>query len=1145
MRKSAETQGLVAGAQIGRALLTTLQVSVSRNIWRRIGLLLAAAGTAVVFFLVGVVFRVFMGPVSLGPLNAELRSALRQQLPGLQLRFDEAALQWSRDEGRINLVIFGTRVLDRNDRIIAQAPEAEIGLAAGPFVLGKIVIRRIALVGVQLTLVHTRTGTLRLGVEHDRSQSDILRVIRDAIARSASEGGPSLKSFAVHRARLAFFDEATGAFVVAPEAELQISDGQSGRPISSLTAAIDAQLEISGKPAHLLASVTLPHKGSTLTGDFSITNLSLRALASNSRNFAFLEPFALIADASGSFTVVHGNTLRYADVGIGASGIINGLGVPLHVKALRLVGRYDGTTGRVLIDDANVESDHFRGHLVGVSNLAYDAGGSLSAASFSLAVDKLGARMPGIFPQSVSLVRALLRGSYALGSRQFTIDQAIVSGGPFSASLAGKIILETDRSPAVNLDGRLNAIAIRDLLRYWPYDAAPGVRDWIQANISAGRIGPVMIHTNIPAGVLDQTVLPESALAISFPVNAATITYIHGLVPLTGVAGVAQLSGDMFKADVTSAAAGPLSVTRGHVFIPNLHLHDIVSDMSVHVEGPLPDVLALADMKPLQYPSRFHVNPAATKGAAALDLDFHVPMLRNLSVGNIGISIRAAVSGMSLALGPHTKITNGSANFKIDNSSLNATGELGFGTTTLAVDWQEVFKPLPITTHVYARGTLDDAARAAFNLNTEHILKGPVGVVAELEGKRGAIETARIDADLSPATLAVDLVNIKKAAGAPASASISARLDHGGNFRSADIVLSGGTLSAKGSAAFSDSGQLERLELASVRDGGLNDFALSMSDTPATGLNLVISGHSADGTALARRSSHTGNTAGQNAPESSEPFHVSARLDRLVMREGMNLAPFALDVSGIGQRPRTLALSAMLSKSAQVTASITSSDSARRLTLASNDAGLLLKGLFGFTSFRSGQLNVTATMPPMSAGSRKEGAEITGQAVIRDCTVVNQAFLTRLFSSGSLTGFVDLMRGQGIALDSLQVPFHINGDVIDIHDARASGPSIGITTDGYVDRANDQIALQGAIAPLYGINGVLGAIPLLGDVLVSKKGEGIFGMTYRATGDANQPQVAVNPLAMLAPGIFRRIFEGSAPSSPPPQASSAPPVKPQ
>ena len=94
------------------------------------------------------------------------------------------------------------------------------------------------------------------------------------------------------------------------------------------------------------------------------------------------------------------------------------------------------------------------------------------------------------------------------------------------------------------------------------------------------------------------------------------------------------------------------------------------------------------------------------------------------------------------------------------------------------------------------------------------------------------------------------------------------------------------------------------------------------------------------------------------------------------------------------------------------------------------------------------------------------------------------------------------------------------------------GRAIGATADGYIDRPKNQMALKGSLVPAYGLNSVLGNIPLLGDVLVSKKGEGIFGVTYSATGNADQPKISVNPLSVLTPGILRRIFEGHMPTPP-------------
>jgi hypothetical protein len=220
------------------------------------------------------------------------------------------------------------------------------------------------------------------------------------------------------------------------------------------------------------------------------------------------------------------------------------------------------------------------------------------------------------------------------------------------------------------------------------------------------------------------------------------------------------------------------------------------------------------------------------------------------------------------------------------------------------------------------------------------------------------------------------------------------------------------------------------------------------------------------------------------------------------------------------------------------------SGSGRRLTAKAADAGAVIGALLDTTSVKGGDLSLDATLPPVSSETQKSsaGPDTAGELIIRNCTVLNQPFFTRALSSGSPSGVADLVKGQGIALDSVHIPFRMSGDVITIHDARATGPSLGLTADGYIDRGTNQVALSGAVAPMYGLNGLLGVIPVLGDVFVSKKGEGLFGITYTVHGDLDHPQISTNPLSVLAPGILRRIFEGS-PSAP--AASQAPPPKPQ
>jgi hypothetical protein len=67
--------------------------------------------------------------------------------------------------------------------------------------------------------------------------------------------------------------------------------------------------------------------------------------------------------------------------------------------------------------------------------------------------------------------------------------------------------------------------------------------------------------------------------------------------------------------------------------------------------------------------------------------------------------------------------------------------------------------------------------------------------------------------------------------------------------------------------------------------------------------------------------------------------------------------------------------------------------------------------------------------------------------------------------------------------------------------------------------------------PLYGLNAALGNIPVLGGIFVGRQGEGLVGITFAIRGNLDDPDIMVNPMSVLTPGIFRQIFERPTPDS--------------
>jgi hypothetical protein len=84
---------------------------------------------------------------------------------------------------------------------------------------------------------------------------------------------------------------------------------------------------------------------------------------------------------------------------------------------------------------------------------------------------------------------------------------------------------------------------------------------------------------------------------------------------------------------------------------------------------------------------------------------------------------------------------------------------------------------------------------------------------------------------------------------------------------------------------------------------------------------------------------------------------------------------------------------------------------------------------------------------------------------------------------------------------------------------------LGASIRGKVDFKMRRVNLGGTYVPLQGLNSALCEIPLFGQILTGPKCEGISGMTFAIQGAMDHPEVIVNPLSMLAPGIFRDIFQ--------------------
>jgi len=74
------------------------------------------------------------------------------------------------------------------------------------------------------------------------------------------------------------------------------------------------------------------------------------------------------------------------------------------------------------------------------------------------------------------------------------------------------------------------------------------------------------------------------------------------------------------------------------------------------------------------------------------------------------------------------------------------------------------------------------------------------------------------------------------------------------------------------------------------------------------------------------------------------------------------------------------------------------------------------------------------------------------------------------------------------------------------------------------EQVQDTIKIDGTVPPAYTINRILGRIPIVGNILRGDKADAALAATFSVTGSLSNPQVFVNPLAALVPGMVRDLF---------------------
>ena len=93
-----------------------------------------------------------------------------------------------------------------------------------------------------------------------------------------------------------------------------------------------------------------------------------------------------------------------------------------------------------------------------------------------------------------------------------------------------------------------------------------------------------------------------------------------------------------------------------------------------------------------------------------------------------------------------------------------------------------------------------------------------------------------------------------------------------------------------------------------------------------------------------------------------------------------------------------------------------------------------------------------------------------------------------------------------------------------IRKGRLSGGDASAAFEGRVYNAANNMKITGTFLPGRGLNRLVSNIPILGLAFGRGKVNGLLGITFKLSGRYGNPTLQVNPLSIIAPGVFRQLF---------------------
>ncbi|WP_416408620.1 DUF3971 domain-containing protein [Agrobacterium rosae] len=725
-------------------------------------------------------------------------------------------------------------------------------------------------------------------------------------------------------------------------------------------------------------------------------------------------------------------------------------------------------------------------------------------------------------------------GSFDKTTHQLDVPGLYVKSdlGDMAGSL--KVHFFGQGSPEISFGGQIAKMEAAAVKQLWPFWMARKARPWVVANLFGGTVRNGSIAVFIPQGRMCGPGCPlelsAGELQIKFDVDNTRLNVAGDIPPLRDASAHFQLVGEKIDVNIVKATSffpsgRTLALDNSKFSIKSVYQKPLMADLDLNVAGAADAVAELATFQPINALKDTEFKPGDFTGQVKANTKLTIGLLASQQPPPPVWTARLDLADVSLTrpfAGREIKSINGP--LSIDNDALRLKGKARVDDVPMDLDLvQPTRKASTVARQLALKATLEPGQIAKLAPELTKLLGGTT--VLEINSSDMRRQTVKLD--LSDASIVLPGIGWTKGAGIPANASfVMETVD--GRTSVSNFSLKGDGFGAAGDLAFDKSG-LTSANFTRFQLSPQDDFSVAISSSRKN-YSVTASGKSADLRPLiARLRSSSAKNGGASSPSPSGnsdfgSFSIKTQLDKIYGFNDEVMSNVNADINLRDGKLRTIDLKAVTSRGQALVAQTINRGDGGTINLTSSDAGSFARFTNLYSRVRGGLMNLALTTA--------NGNDWSGSLDLRNFAVLNEAKLQDIVATPtgqdgrSLNTAV--RRNIDVSSEKFQRGFarvvYVNGTLA-LENGVIRGEQIGATFQGIVKDQNGNMDMTGTFMPAYGLNRLFGELPFIGIFLGNGRDRGLLGITFKLTGQTDAPRLAINPLSLIAPGVFRQIFE--------------------